>query len=165
MHTTSTAKIKTRGVGRERNKHRHGPRRDVIFKEAILFTEACLKRCKKRRWRWWWRRRRRCGRPRIQNGCCRRDSLIERCRCVVLCLTAPCRKPERLRCTTRCAPLTRPRCTWWTSWCRTGEYWATFRFLLLFSYLSRTISHTFIYIPVNIIILASWHSLAFYVSC
>lgn len=38
----------------------------------------------------------------------------------LLCLVAPCRKPGRQHCTTLYGLLTRPRCTWWTSLCRTG---------------------------------------------
>lgn len=38
----------------------------------------------------------------------------------LLCLMAPCRKPGRQHCTTLYGQLTKPRCTWWTSWCRTG---------------------------------------------
>lgn len=40
----------------------------------------------------------------------------------LLCLMAPCRKPERQHCTTLYGLLTRPHCTWWTSSCRTGTF-------------------------------------------
>lgn len=44
----------------------------------------------------------------------------------LLCLMAPCRKPERQHCTTLYGLLTRPRCIWWTSLCRTGTFQSHF---------------------------------------
>jgi len=35
---------------------------------------------------------------------------------------APCRNPEKQRCTTLSGRLTIPRCTWWISSCRTGVF-------------------------------------------